>query len=81
VCPKCRRKEVRRVTIPYQCERLHNGRPITVALASLCVPRCHHCGELVFDYQAEEQVNRAYQAQKRALGNSSGAEHATSQPA
>lgn len=24
-CPKCRRKEVRRVTIPYQCERLHEG--------------------------------------------------------
>ena len=62
-CPKCRRQEVRRATIPYECQRLHNGQPVTVALANFSVPRCGHCGEVVFDYEAEEQVNRAYEAQ------------------
>jgi hypothetical protein len=68
-CPNCRRKEVRRVTIPYQCERFDNGRPITVVLSALDVPRCGHCGELVFTYDTEEQINLAYQAQTDALGN------------
>jgi hypothetical protein len=66
-CPKCRRKEVRRVTVPYQCQRLHNGQPITVILTALAVPRCDNCGELVFDYEAEEQIGRAYQEQIQAL--------------
>src|ERR1700736_3003628 len=26
-CPNCRRKEVRRVTIPYRCQMEHNGQP------------------------------------------------------
>lgn len=65
-CPKCRRKEVRRTTIPYQCQRTHNGQSITVVLPALAVPRCEHCGELVFDYEAEQQINRAYQLQKDA---------------
>src|SRR5712692_7276493 len=71
-CPKCRHKEVRRTTITYQCQRLYKGRPITVALAALAVPKCGHCGELVFDYEAAEQVNEAYQAQILALGNGNG---------
>ena len=62
-CPKCRRKEVRRATIPYQCERLVGSRSITVVVENLCVPRCGHCGELVFDYEAEEQINRACEGQ------------------
>src|SRR5947209_15652295 len=68
-CPRCRRKEVRRATIAYQCERLFQGRPITVTIAALAVPKCANCGELVFDYLAEEQINHAYQVQTAALGN------------
>ena len=58
-CPKCRHKAVRRATISYQCERLDNGRPIRVVHANLSVPKCENCGELVFDYDAEEQNNQA----------------------
>jgi hypothetical protein len=58
-CPRCREKEVRRETIPYQCERVVNGQPITVKVAQLAVPRCGNCGELVFDYAAEGQINQA----------------------
>src|SRR5262245_55962270 len=66
-CPKCRRKEVRRATIPYQCQRLHNDQPITISLKNFSVPRCGYCGELVFDYEAEQQINRAYEAQTRRI--------------
>ncbi len=72
ICPKCRDKEVRRATIPHQCERLHDGQPITVMLTNLSVPRCHNCGELIFDYEAEEQINRAFEAQAGALGTGGG---------
>jgi hypothetical protein len=68
-CPKCRRKEVRRVMIPYQCELVHEGRPITVILPNLGVPRCNNCGELVFDYEADDQINQAFEATiKQARG-------------
>src|SRR5262249_48769368 len=66
-CPRCRRKEVRRTTIPYQCERAKAGRPVTVVLTDLAVPRCDNCGELVFDYEAEEQINRALEAQAKSV--------------
>src|SRR5262249_15843996 len=62
-CPKCRRQEVRRATIRYQCERLHEAEPICVILENFSLPRCGHWGELVFDYEAEEQINQAYEAQ------------------
>src|SRR5882724_1819916 len=71
-CPNCRRKEVRRATIPYQCELGYNGQPVTVILANLAVPRCDNCGELVFDYEADEQINRAFELQTRALANGNG---------
>jgi hypothetical protein len=71
-CPKCRRKEVRRVTIPYQCERHHDGKLVTVIVPTLSVPRCGHCGELVFDYDAEEQIRQVYENQQKDLGDPSG---------
>jgi len=61
-CPKCRRKEVRPATVPYRAERLHQGRVVTVDIPDLVVPRCEHCGELVFNYPAEEQILTAVQA-------------------
>ena len=66
-CPNCRRKEVRCVRIPYQCERVYDGQPITVVLSALDVPQCGNCGELVFTYDTEEQINLAYRAQTDGL--------------
>ena len=62
-CPRCRRKQVSKTTMPYKCSRVYKGQPITVILEQLSVPRCDNCGELVFDYRAEEQVIQAFQAQ------------------
>jgi hypothetical protein len=58
-CPKCRKKEVRSVIVPYRCDMAHEGRPYSVTVPELTVPRCGHCGELVFDYPAEEQIRNA----------------------
>src|SRR6266851_3781395 len=60
-CPNCRRKEVRRVTIRYRCQMEHNGQPVTVVVSDLAVPRCANCDELVFDYEADNQINRAFE--------------------
>ena len=59
-CPKCRQPTVNRVTIPYRCQRSHNGRVVAVEIPDLAVPRCSNCGELVFDYAADEQIRAAY---------------------
>lgn len=66
-CPKCRRKEVRRTTISYQCQRVFHNQPVTISVTELAVPQCGHCGELVFDYEAEEQLNRAYKSHLATL--------------
>jgi hypothetical protein len=80
-CPRCRQKEVRRTTIPYQCQRLYKGQAITLVLPDLAVPKCGNCGELVFDYEAEEQINRAYQMQTRAQDScGDGLVHAETRP-
>jgi hypothetical protein len=68
-CPNCRHQEVRCETISYQCQRIHNGQPITVVLPALKVPKCGNCGELVFTYETEEQINQAFRAQTDALRN------------
>jgi hypothetical protein len=70
-CPNCRRKEVRRQTIPYRCELLDNGQPVSVFVPDLAVPKCGNCGELVFDYLADEQLNQAFLAKTRVSAASS----------
>lgn len=62
-CPKCRRPTVNRMTMPYRCQRTHNGRVVTVEVPNLAVPRCSHCGEVVFDYAADEQIRAAFWSQ------------------
>ena len=79
-CPHCRRKEVRRATISYECPRVFNGQPITVVLPRLSVPRCDNCGELIFDYEAEEQINQAYQDQNKTLNVANGSHQVSSLP-
>lgn len=50
------------MTIPYECSQMHNGKPVTVIVPDLAVPKCSHCGELTFDYEADEQISRAFEA-------------------
>jgi hypothetical protein len=66
-CPNCRHKKIRRATIPYQCQLLYKAQPVNVTLPNLAVPRCSHCGELLFDYEADDQINQAFKVQTREL--------------
>ncbi len=70
-CPRCRKKEVRLSTISFQTERLHEGRLIAVTVPDLHVPRCENCGELVFNYSADEQIMAAVKAQSMAPSTAS----------
>jgi hypothetical protein len=58
-CPRCRQKEVRLATIPYKGVRTFEGRDCTVDIPKLAVPQCGNCGEVVFNYAAEEQIIQA----------------------
>ncbi|HYV35045.1 MAG TPA: hypothetical protein VE988_05020 [Gemmataceae bacterium] len=66
-CPKCRQNEVRLTHVAYQTERLHDGRLVAVQIPNLEVPQCGNCGELVFNYPADEQVLAAVKAQAAVL--------------
>jgi len=66
ICPRCRKKEVGLATIAYQTERLHEGRLVAVEIPDLEVPKCASCGELVFNYTADEQILTAVKAQAAA---------------
>lgn len=67
-CPKCRQPTVNRVTMPYCCQRTHNGCVVTVEVPNLAVPRCSNCGEVVFDYAADEQIRAAFRGQFDPVG-------------
>lgn len=45
----------------------HEGRLHAVEVSNLTVPRCEHCGELVFNDDAEAQVRGALRRQLRLL--------------
>lgn len=66
-CPRCRRKEVWRSFAPYECERTYRGQVVTIQIPDLIVSKCANCGELVFDYFSEEQINKAFLAKVRML--------------
>jgi hypothetical protein len=56
-------------TISYRTERLYEGRLIAVAIPHLDVPQCANCGELVFNYTADEQILDAVKAQWAAAAH------------
>jgi hypothetical protein len=49
--------------MPYRCLRTLGGRVVTMEVPSLAVPRCSNCGEVVFDYAADEQIRVAFWTQ------------------
>ena len=71
LCPRFRKKEVRPATISYQTERLYEGRLLAVDIPHLDVPKCTKCGELVFNYVADEQILDAVKAQAAAVHSDS----------
>jgi hypothetical protein len=64
-CPRCRQKQVQPAVIPYACEMTYEGKLYKVEVPRLTVPRCGNCGELVFTYETEEQIQQVFRQQVR----------------
>ena len=66
-CGRCRRREIYPTEGEYTTEIVHDGRSYTVTLLSLRTYRCHNCGEVVLDTEADEQITRAFRRQAGLL--------------
>ena len=54
---------MRPATVRHTSQIKHDGRLYTVEVPRLRVPKCGHCGELVFDNDADEQIAQALRKQ------------------
>ena len=66
-CPRCRKREVRPITIPHQSQVRHDGELHTIVVPHLEVPQCGNCGEYVFDNHADDQISQALRAKLHLL--------------
>jgi putative zinc finger/helix-turn-helix YgiT family protein len=66
-CSRCKERAVRPAVVPYSVEVGHDGRTYQVSIADLEVPKCTHCGRLVFDDAANARVTREFRAQAGLL--------------
>ena len=66
--------------IPYRGVRTCGGREYAVDVPELVVPKCGNCGELVFNYAAEQQIDQALKALVSADGAGSNGGAAESVP-
>src|SRR5271165_3034832 len=67
MCPVCMKHEVHPSHISYTAEIKHDGLLHTVHLPALELPKCRSCGELLFDYRADDQIHDALRAQLHLL--------------
>lgn len=66
-CPKCLEKTVHPVVMPYRAKAAHDGRLYELDIPDLPIPKCCHCGELVFSNRVDEQISRALRSHLRLL--------------
>ncbi|HEV3342062.1 MAG TPA: type II TA system antitoxin MqsA family protein [Pirellulales bacterium] len=62
-CGNCGQNQVYPVATPYTTTINYDGRAYEVAVPDLELPTCANCGEVVFDNQAGDQINRALRQQ------------------
>lgn len=61
-CGACHQPALAPVAVPHLARMRYEDRDYFVYLPALRVLKCRHCGELVFDYDADEQLERALRA-------------------
>lgn len=61
-CSTCNERTVALVTIPYDTLIFHDGKHYDIHVPDLMTPKCANCGQLYFDQESSEQVNRALRA-------------------
>ncbi len=59
-CPKCLKREVQPTIIAdYQARVKHDGRVHEVVVRDLKIAQCQACGETIFTFETDEQINAA----------------------
>ena len=66
-CPRCMKKTVCPVVMPYRARTAHDGQTYELEIAALEIPRCSSCGELVFSNRVDEQITAALRRQLSLL--------------
>jgi DNA-binding transcriptional regulator YiaG len=62
-CGTCRAKDVWPAIIAYQAKIRHDGTLHTVDIPNLEIPKCRHCGEVVFSNDTNHHIYMAFRAQ------------------
>jgi putative zinc finger/helix-turn-helix YgiT family protein len=66
-CFNCLKDEVYPATIPYAADMKYEGHLHHIAVPSLTIPKCRACGEVVFNYEADDQMFEALRSHVRIL--------------
>jgi len=66
-CPVCLAMGVRPEVIAYTAKVKHDGVLHSIAIPALEIPKCHSCGELIFDDHVDDQINAALRAHLNTL--------------
>jgi putative zinc finger/helix-turn-helix YgiT family protein len=61
-CPVSLAMGVRHEVIPYTAKVKHDGVLRAIAIPALEVPKCHSCGDLIFDEHVDDQINSAFRS-------------------
>ena len=66
-CFNCLKEEVYPATIPYAADMKYDGRLQHIEVPNLTIPKCRACGEVVFNYEADDQMFEALRSHVRIL--------------
>jgi putative zinc finger/helix-turn-helix YgiT family protein len=66
-CPVCLAMSLRHDVISYTAKVKHDGVEHAIAIPALEVPKCHSCGELIFDDHVDDQINSALRSHLNLL--------------
>ena len=66
-CTRCRQREVYSDVVDYTTSIDHDGRPYTVRVPSLELPKCRNCGKLVLVDSANRLISEAFRREAGLL--------------
>ena len=66
-CFNCLKEEVYPATTPYAADVKHDGRLHHIEIPELTIPKCRACGEVVFNYDADDQIMAALRSHLNLL--------------
>jgi len=65
-CVGCKLKEVYRSSISYQTDIPFKSKTYKISISNLSIPKCCNCSHVIFDFEADDQIDRAF---RKAVGD------------